>query len=1056
LRESQNVHAFSANDHPRWCVLEVEGGLQIRTEQATVAFHLIDNPGSVAQLNMGLGKTRVILPMLALHFAGKGRVPRLHFLSQLLGEGRENLALTLTASSFQLRLYELPFHRNRDLSEADYTLVSQTLRECFDNGGCLVVAPDHRVSLQLKRYELSSESHVRLLSDLGSEFIVDIFDEVDEAQHFRWHLVYAIGKPAALPAGRTRWICAEIVLDLLLDPPVGTELARLLADNEILERTETEMEGFSGRVIGIRFLAGPALESAKPLLSSLLAEELFSSVVGGARAVAEGLIWISNYVRDLDSASTTMFRAQFVAAVSDPFSEVNFDSALSEGQMETVFALRGFLAHSVVFSCLKKRPLVDFGLRDLSSLSRTRLAVPYRSCDTPAPRAEFSHPDLAIVLTLSTYYCVGLSAGQLRNAVQQLLRCGRSEQQREYATWIEYTDGPPDDAIDSVEKLDLTSEHQFALLRRTFGFNRPAINFFLNRVVFPHDTRQFSKELTSSAWDLATPTTIGFTGTNELARLLPISTRSEATGADALDATDGMMLDLLVRHSLDVDVFCLGDVSQPEANQSRTWQRVLAHAIDVRAGALIDVSGLLAGASNREAARYLVSELHEHACTFFDQDEGKWFTMTEEETVPLNRSPLPTHDTFALFDQTHCRGSDLHLKPDCVGLITLGPGLRKDQLAQGAGRLRQLHAGQRLRYASLIDVFNELSALSAGANTVGAEVVVSWALANSTTANESGLTRWATSGVDWISDTRENVLDHSVRNMYATCSAVKTALDIGNTRMQANLKTRASAVPRDRELQLAPFRARLEKYGSEHRVLVGAQQSVDRECERESEREQEEEAEEEKVRTSVAPSLAQEWDFQAARGEDLNSWPAGLLVPLRTSFNDMLTSSRDEGTHEPIDSPEWEKVQAFTTKNFRRTVPQEVDDAHEYLRPVENLYCYPSSGGVVVLSEYDANALLKIMQDEEAGAAAKPVLKTLAYINSFHKDLNINLSTVCALKLFAGIANFDASDREVVTSLLGSNTGGKARKTALRLADVRDEASRFPRSDLDNWTRSFV
>jgi hypothetical protein len=64
------VHrTWDVTRHPRWLVFEVEGRLQIRPLQQQIAQTLIDNPGAVVQLNMGEGKTRVILPMLALHWA---------------------------------------------------------------------------------------------------------------------------------------------------------------------------------------------------------------------------------------------------------------------------------------------------------------------------------------------------------------------------------------------------------------------------------------------------------------------------------------------------------------------------------------------------------------------------------------------------------------------------------------------------------------------------------------------------------------------------------------------------------------------------------------------------------------------------------------------------------------------------------------------------------------------------------------------------------------------------------------------------------------------------
>jgi hypothetical protein len=62
--------------HPKWLAFEVEGQLQIRPAQYHVAQLLMQQPGAIAQLNMGEGKTRVILPMLALHWADGNKLVR--------------------------------------------------------------------------------------------------------------------------------------------------------------------------------------------------------------------------------------------------------------------------------------------------------------------------------------------------------------------------------------------------------------------------------------------------------------------------------------------------------------------------------------------------------------------------------------------------------------------------------------------------------------------------------------------------------------------------------------------------------------------------------------------------------------------------------------------------------------------------------------------------------------------------------------------------------------------------------------------------------------------
>ena len=68
FQELQVHRTWSVDEHPEWLVFEAEGLLQIRPKQYSVALDLMQNPGAITQLNMGEGKTRVIIPMLMLHW----------------------------------------------------------------------------------------------------------------------------------------------------------------------------------------------------------------------------------------------------------------------------------------------------------------------------------------------------------------------------------------------------------------------------------------------------------------------------------------------------------------------------------------------------------------------------------------------------------------------------------------------------------------------------------------------------------------------------------------------------------------------------------------------------------------------------------------------------------------------------------------------------------------------------------------------------------------------------------------------------------------------------
>ena len=93
--------------------------------------------------------------------------------------------------------------------------------------------------------------------------------------------------------------------------------------------------------------------------------------------------------------------------------------------------LHGLLATGILlFTLRERRWRVDYGLAP----SHTMLAVPYRAKDTPAQRAEFGHPDVAIILTCLSYYYGGLEEKQLKQSFEILLK--QDEPSVDYDLWV--------------------------------------------------------------------------------------------------------------------------------------------------------------------------------------------------------------------------------------------------------------------------------------------------------------------------------------------------------------------------------------------------------------------------------------------------------------------------------------------------------------------------------------------------------------------------------------------------------------------------------------------
>uniref|UniRef100_A0A0G4FVD6 ubiquitinyl hydrolase 1 n=1 Tax=Chromera velia CCMP2878 TaxID=1169474 RepID=A0A0G4FVD6_9ALVE len=258
--------------YPYWLAFEVQQAIMIRPKQARVAKTLIETPGAITQLNMGEGKTRVILPMLLLHFtAERSHLVRAHFLPSLLPEAWRFFQETLQASpTFLMPFFQLPYFRQLEIPHTFWSTVRQTLEDCVSSGGCLFVTPEHRLSLQLKHVEAGlrsgeeSEATSKFLGSLLDSFlesdrVIDLLDESDAILHHKYQLVYACGLQMPLPEGRQRWVAAQAIFRVLGD------LTRHRRVKDVLERDEmSSLNQSFARASGTGGLVGSSIVRNPP------------------------------------------------------------------------------------------------------------------------------------------------------------------------------------------------------------------------------------------------------------------------------------------------------------------------------------------------------------------------------------------------------------------------------------------------------------------------------------------------------------------------------------------------------------------------------------------------------------------------------------------------------------------------------------------------------------------------------------------------------------------------------------------------------------------------
>ena len=215
LGELRVKRTFDPVKHPYWLAFEVENRLQIRPEQALIALLLINSPGDIVQLNMGLGKTRVVLPLLVLHWTSSDslavqRVTRLNVLPNLIAEATDYFFSTLNARLSGTKIVMLPFCRDVALDDRKIAAMKALLTQCQISRGIVMASPEHKHSLELKTIELRRSGQDRLAGLLengvhNSKLWREVLDESDELLHHRFRLIYATGAVSELPESVHRY-----------------------------------------------------------------------------------------------------------------------------------------------------------------------------------------------------------------------------------------------------------------------------------------------------------------------------------------------------------------------------------------------------------------------------------------------------------------------------------------------------------------------------------------------------------------------------------------------------------------------------------------------------------------------------------------------------------------------------------------------------------------------------------------------------------------------------------------------------------------------------------
>ncbi|KAF9260099.1 hypothetical protein L218DRAFT_1003041 [Marasmius fiardii PR-910] len=941
LEKEVNVdESVLAVDNCDWLLIQAENDFLVRDVQLTVAGEMTSpsrGEGTLLQLNMGEGKSSVIVPLVAAAIADGKKLLRVVVLKSLATQMFSLLQQRLGGLVNRQILY-FPFSRNVKIGDKEAVHIQQLYEYAVNSRAILVVQPEHLLSFKVmainQLIERDALSHQLIKTQLWlDDHARDVLDESDEILHTRYQLIYTVGAQQTLELGSDRW---RIIQEILL-------LARECAEH-------VQKSYPLGLDIGNSDNQFPLIR----VLKHEAGEKLVSRVL---KMVMEGNLSTCNFERF--SPRHIQLAEHFIVNDSETLSDE--DVRILENDFGTtlwkkLLLLRGLLGQGILLYVLQhRRWRVDFGL----DLSRSLLAVPYRAKDVPSLQAEFGHPDVAIMLTCLSYLYGGLSQSEVDTTLQLLFKLDNPK--LEYENWVQFASNVPENlcTISGVNLKD--SGHIRDTVFPLFRANPVTINFYLSHVVFPRAAREFPKKLTTTGWDLARQKNhvmTGFSGTNDNRHLLPTSIAQVDT-PDRI-GTNAQMLSVLLAPENDHYM----SLSTPVLSGKEIINAIVdgdgtAKQPDIRV--LLDVGAQILGMSNVEVARYWLTKRPDlEAAIFFNEHGDLQVIMHDGTTELLGLSPFNGNfdQCLVYLDDAHTRGTDLKLPTDWKACVTLGPKVTKDRLAQGCMRMRKLGRGQSIVYMAPRDVDSVIRerAKKGDDEIISSRDVVLWAMLETCADIKHYVPHWVQQGVDFAA--REEgwkKLAAVPEDPLQALEAIKSSWLRPEARSLQEMYNDSSKTD---DNSLSKLVRAMPEIWSRCEAL-GVTEFGDPRVEEEQEREQEREVHEELEREPQIerPSKAKP-KAHVLHPDVVQFIKTGIVPTGSDAFDDAFPPLMDSAGSTNV--LRWNGPKSLlATRDFLETIQTTSSvSLADFLHPVNWVVSSPRTRSLVILSPYEANELL--------------------------------------------------------------------------------------------------
>jgi hypothetical protein len=200
-RADQGHIDWERENFPDWLLLEIDANIQIRKDQVIVAQEMIyptSRSNSVLQMNMGQGKTSVIMPMAAAVLANGAMLNRLLVPKALLSQTAQILQARL-GGLLGREIIHVPFSRRTRATVSLIKDYHELHKETLDTSGIIIGIPEHVLSFKLSGLQRLADSKLsEAVCMIESqkwmdEVCRDVLDECDFTLAVRTQLIYPGG-----------------------------------------------------------------------------------------------------------------------------------------------------------------------------------------------------------------------------------------------------------------------------------------------------------------------------------------------------------------------------------------------------------------------------------------------------------------------------------------------------------------------------------------------------------------------------------------------------------------------------------------------------------------------------------------------------------------------------------------------------------------------------------------------------------------------------------------------------------------------------------------------